>query len=97
MALKQTCRTNYQVGIWKELVLPILIGWHIVNGRLEPLWVERSIDPPYIEEFLQPVAKKKMKKVTKRMKKVTKKKKKVTKKMKKVTKKMKNVTKKMKK
>ena len=64
MALEQHGRrVNYQVGIWRRAHLnaPIIPkpteghGWHIVDGNLEPLWVDGPILPPSLVDLLEPV------------------------------------------
>ena len=64
MALEQHIRrVNYQVGIWKRAHLnaPVIPkateghGWHVVNGCIEPLWVDGPILPPSLVDLLEPV------------------------------------------
>ena len=66
MALEQHIRrANYQVRIWKNAHVnaPTIPdptdghGWHIVDGFLEPLWVDGPIIPRRLEELLEPVLK----------------------------------------
>ena len=63
MALEQHIRrVNYQVAIWKRAHLntphipnPTEVhGWHMVDGCLEPLWVDGPIIPRNMEELLEP-------------------------------------------
>ena len=63
MALEQHIRrANYQVGVWKNAHLnaPTIPdptaghGWHVVDGLLEPLWVDGPIIPRSMEELLEP-------------------------------------------
>ena len=63
MALEQHIRrVNYQVAIWKRAHLntPHIPnptqghGWHMVDGCLEPLWVDGPIIPRNMEELLEP-------------------------------------------
>ena len=64
MALLQHIRrVNYQVGIWRRAHIntPTIPsptdgnGWHVVDGFLEPLWVDGPIIPRTMEDLLEPV------------------------------------------
>lgn len=51
---------NYQVGVWKraDIAQPIIPdvrvghGWHVVDGKLEPLWYTGSILPQLLIDII---------------------------------------------
>ena len=53
-------RVNYQVGIWKKASVPDPDipeptdghGWHVIDGKLEPLWFEDDLLPKQLVDIL---------------------------------------------
>ena len=53
-------RVNYQVGVWKRahIAHPVVPdvrvghGWHLVDGKLEPLWFTGNIRPQQLIDII---------------------------------------------
>ena len=54
-------RANYRVGIWKQVHVPKpdiqdpaeVHGWQIVNGEIEPVWLEGDVMPIVLADILE--------------------------------------------
>ena len=54
-------RANYRAGIWKQVHVPKpdiqdpfeVHGWQIVNGEIEPVWLEGDVMPIVLADILE--------------------------------------------